>query len=759
MEGRSTRSQLALRDNLSPDLDHGGNGPMPMPVATRTRRPPASTVGNLFKYNSASLELDLSESEQCNRIVTIKQVNYNINREKAMIKKLQASNRDSDYTLQVGEGPQKNYILHFQAGLYEFVRKAAHYHFLSAASFCYETEITALQEKSSNHIVQTTYKIRKKGRGPAAYTINFYHTKSAVLVNGRMANDFLDKDWPNICQVINEYQELNDGLDHNRLNDSIRNSLQRLSLDIASGKWVTATTKNDPKRKEANGPAINQYLINETEQPALESATCQTLSERQPTINQSDLRVTPQRSTLINPIRHTPRPDSTPQAHPPKHSWGPLAPVETQTFCPSPQREQACSEPPTRDLNAADFGQASTSLNNKQGNDCGLRKYDLNRTQTSQMIDGMSNSATAPHGTSHDYDDFPHGHRVREESRCSNCLRIQHEWREANMSLQAREKKLGAAERTLKHREKELEKTLHQLQTQKALIAGLENRVKELTSTNSLLQQIIDASGTPNQDRQSRAPMSSNMPQGHHTGGTPGQITIMQEEIRSLRDELKWKDMENRFSQQMYNMENRILTQLQFRPCAPAEVNTPFVLPLHPGHPFYYGQHHTESRQHQLHPQWTQRLPGSQPAVPTRHTHHNNRHPHLNQRHPQRYDAPPSRCNPGPPPNRDQVPDTNRPGTNLPTTPKNQQPQELHPPTEERSLLTNLNQTTTVNSAGNSAAYKDNEERIEHPGKWRNALLDLNDGHPMEDEKIQQSVHSVKDGITGRKTPSGHRDE
>ena len=92
-------------------------------------------------------------------------------------------------------------------------------------------------------------------------------------------------------------------------------------------------------------------------------------------------------------------------------------------------------------------------------------------------------------------------------------------------------------ERNLKAREKEMEKIQAQVETQKAVIIGLEARVKELTATNRILQQVIDADPrTENNAFDSRTQDNNTRSQPNVIRQECSRDNMQQEEIRALRE-------------------------------------------------------------------------------------------------------------------------------------------------------------------------------------------------------------------------------
>ncbi len=124
----------------------------------------------------------------------LKTVSYNLNKQKAVCKKLEAADRSQPYHIQYADMERKQIMIYCQTGLYELVRKAMYSYFTGYRNHKLTCCVSGLKESSSGLIVQATYKICHKGSGNTAYTVNMYHTKSSMLVNGRSLPTFLDTD-------------------------------------------------------------------------------------------------------------------------------------------------------------------------------------------------------------------------------------------------------------------------------------------------------------------------------------------------------------------------------------------------------------------------------------------------------------------------------------------------------------------------------------------------------------------------------------
>ena len=191
------------------------------------------------------------EQTQLNKDIDIKSVNYNLNRNKSISKKMQSANYKEPFTIEFNPNTKPpTYKIICQAGLYEFIRRAVHAYFTLTHNHRYECQITLLQEKSASMTVQSNYKILKRGGGNAFYSLSLYHTTSTLQINGKGASDFLKDDWPKMMQLIEQY-ERTANKSHTYLNEAIRKQISSLTDEIREGKAHTLQ-----KQEDLNTPAL-----------------------------------------------------------------------------------------------------------------------------------------------------------------------------------------------------------------------------------------------------------------------------------------------------------------------------------------------------------------------------------------------------------------------------------------------------------------------------------------------------------------------
>ena len=590
--------------------------------------------------------------------LSFKQVNYSLNKSKAAIKKLAASNHTLPYNIVcTGQAKSPSIIIHCQAGLYELIRRALHAYFVFTKNHRYEVIITILQEKSSSLTVQSNYQIKRRGGGNAIYSLSLYHTKSAVMANGKGAQLFMKEDWQNIIDIVNLYERKKDHT-HTEVNENIKQQLQRLTQDLSQDlpqPPSTATESNkgpqlleqgamaNPevehilpiKDKMVGTPQLQKYHREDRDMAAtphsrrdsqsesVGAATemlqkTQMMEESQdslPALRHRSQISTGQTESLPTPTL-TPRAVGGLQLQPALASGWDLwktPPLDinisgdrakepqtntTTTLRTPGHRERITAQQGDTHLSPLLAGdpRPTTQYFNKQ-----VRLRDThNRDFATEM--GRRNEGQAP-------------------QTCSNCRYTRAEWNTALLDIQQREKKVNQTEKSLKAREKELEKTLGQVETQKAVIAGLEARVKELTGSNRILQQLVDAADQrPHAHTQDTRPVypPGRIPDHPHERHKEQELQEAKEDIRYLREELRMRDMEARLTSRMQEMENRLRFPNMFHP---------FPQP-HPI-PFPWYTHQTPFRERQpMHNNWTHR------TNQNTNTHHQEQHPHQQKRNP-----------------------------------------------------------------------------------------------------------------------------
>ena len=128
---------------------------------TTTRRTDIQKVGQSLSTFLKLLDDRNGKSEE-NIIrnqnnAVIRTVNYNLDKERTVTKKLAAVNRTEKFTAKYTTNGGKILVIYSQAGLYEMLRKAVISYYVNFRSHTLECETTYVRDKSSGHIVQNTY--------------------------------------------------------------------------------------------------------------------------------------------------------------------------------------------------------------------------------------------------------------------------------------------------------------------------------------------------------------------------------------------------------------------------------------------------------------------------------------------------------------------------------------------------------------------------------------------------------------------------
>ena len=139
---------------------------------------------------------------------------YQLNKEKAVKKKVAAGKRNQELTINHTQGGTK--IL-FQTDSYEILKSSVE-KFYSQLAPGLQTSIEADLDENQTETGRR-YKIKDKVSG---YTVNLYHTTSTVLVNGKGELNFVNNELPLIQEEMSRHSEATD------LSNIIKEALEEL---------------------------------------------------------------------------------------------------------------------------------------------------------------------------------------------------------------------------------------------------------------------------------------------------------------------------------------------------------------------------------------------------------------------------------------------------------------------------------------------------------------------------------------------------
>ena len=145
-----------------------------------------TTNENSISLISSDRSTDVQDSSE--------QRKYKLNEQRAVKKKLNATNREVAEITNTGGGVKIN----LNTGAYELLKCSAEEFYSGDIGDFSSQKIPVMDKKG--HIVETKFKI-SCGKSPV-YTLNMYHTKSSCLVNGKHVQHFIDNHLPQLINAI-----------------------------------------------------------------------------------------------------------------------------------------------------------------------------------------------------------------------------------------------------------------------------------------------------------------------------------------------------------------------------------------------------------------------------------------------------------------------------------------------------------------------------------------------------------------------------
>jgi len=116
---------------------------------------------------------------------------YQLNLEKSLEKKLIAAKRVKSLNYEYTGG---GIVAEADVATYELLNIAAVYLYQHYPDKDGKAEITNVTDKTRKNIIQVTIRVSDRQNQLGGYTINFYHTTSKMLVNGKNVSKFTDED-------------------------------------------------------------------------------------------------------------------------------------------------------------------------------------------------------------------------------------------------------------------------------------------------------------------------------------------------------------------------------------------------------------------------------------------------------------------------------------------------------------------------------------------------------------------------------------
>ena len=525
---------------------------------TETRNSRSNRLRTLQEKEIHEEDLQATDSPELllpQAMVEWRTTRYSMNTEKALQKKLLATIRQTPCSLEeAGNG----WNIHCQAGLYELARRAICRYYANFKVAGLEIQATVHQDKQ-NCITQVTFKIKTYG-GQSSYVVDLFHTTSSLRISGRNHNKFFQVDWPRVNSIIENYNKGHPDVEADVINRCIRDSLEQ----------ITSSVKRDKKQKSLrNVPAPVKETVNGDIHGTSSSISTSTHNQENPlALHQkvpegwdendgtTELTLTTHNLTHREMVCTSRQGELEVQHERNREVAQPQTEHPIPNGSPNPSVRSEHPEHPVQDSTATAMESVDAVEEQLTPKRISNIPYTDNTLQA--VVPGKGQAGTPPTST-----DQPNGGTGLTEQggeppqTCMNCRMLRTQWNTALLDIQHREKKCNQVEKTGKARDKEMERLAAQVETQKAVITGLEARTNELCASNRILQQIIEANG--------------NIPNGQNTTRTTAQPTAQttpasqernSEEVNFLKAEIRNLELERRITEKLTKLEDRLSSLL-----------------------------------------------------------------------------------------------------------------------------------------------------------------------------------------------------
>ena len=421
-----------------------------------------------------------------------KAAKYKVNSKKALDKKLKATNRDPNCTFkEVGEGLNVS----CQAGLYELLRRAScqYYSKFKTAGL---TSQAFVQTDLDAAIVQVTFKVKTYG-GQASYSLDLYHTNSTVRLSGRHQQKFIDNDWPRITRIIQEMNEVRPMTDPEMLNYNIQKCLENILANSAAKPANQPVSRNNKSTR--GGTTTPEILPSGTTNTTVDDNT--TLPSYASSAD-LPLRALPELTTSIIPVisPHENTDASTHsntvisgqvnviphiQAEKPQLGMGQSTGNNSMATTEAHRSEEMTSSPI-----ASGHQRTGSSMGHEVAQEPDISLLTTGREELTPPPQAQpgTRQVRQTHDTSNAEPSVAWQRDERHIPPCRSC----HFMRASMQALEEETKmlqgKVRNQERALQQREKDLSIKAAQYTSSKTHITALENQVKQLQETISLLR-------------------------------------------------------------------------------------------------------------------------------------------------------------------------------------------------------------------------------------------------------------------------------
>ena len=194
-----------------------------------------------------------------NTAILLSHTGYELSIEKSLCKKLAATKRVQHLSIVEKDGGT---ILTADAAMFELIREAAITYYKNYPQKFGQAKIETVTDSSKRNVVQHTIRVwLNEGNG---YTLNIYLTTSRLMVNGKCAETFLDRDIHEVQKIVKTATFNDKSLDLGKLNNFIAEQVDK-ALTLRQGsptKFKTNPSLQNGKsnKNQKNSPSQDENI-------------------------------------------------------------------------------------------------------------------------------------------------------------------------------------------------------------------------------------------------------------------------------------------------------------------------------------------------------------------------------------------------------------------------------------------------------------------------------------------------------------------
>jgi len=168
---------------------------------------------------------------------------YQLSLEKSLEKKLIAEKRVKSLHYEYTGG---GIVAEADVATYELLKTTEVYFYQRYPDKDIKADITNVTDKTRKNIIQVTTRLSDRQSQSGGYTINFYHTTSKMLINGKNVSKFIDEDVSSMQKIITENLKDNRSSDVKAVNEMMKTLLEVLLEIMRKTKQSASSGANEP---------------------------------------------------------------------------------------------------------------------------------------------------------------------------------------------------------------------------------------------------------------------------------------------------------------------------------------------------------------------------------------------------------------------------------------------------------------------------------------------------------------------------------